>query len=128
VAIGIASALAAQSRWSEAASAWENAVSRDPGNRLAHHNWAFALWQAGREDEAEAMYRRILRAEPDDPEAVTLARAAYAARPDANAADTLIEALLARDGCSAARAWVDSLERSGTVPGSIRSKLAERCP
>ncbi len=146
VAIGIASALAAQSRWSEAASAWENAVSRDPGNRRAHHNWAFALWQAGREDEAEAMYRRILRAEPDDPEAqndaawflavsgrgpgeaVTLARAAYAARPDANAADTLIEALLARDGCSAARAWVDSLERSGTVPGSIRSKLAERCP
>jgi tetratricopeptide (TPR) repeat protein len=146
VAIGVASALATQSRWSEAAAAWENAVSRVPENTSARHNWAFSLWQAGRANEAEAIYRGILQREPASPaamndvawflaasgrdpgEAVTLAEQAYAARPDSNTADTVVEALLARSGCAAARAWLDSLEHSGTVIRSIQRKLAERCP
>jgi tetratricopeptide (TPR) repeat protein len=146
-AVGRASSLAVQSRWREAAGAWQNAVSLSPADLAVRRNWAYALWQAGSPDSAETVYRGALENGRDDPaclndlawflvksgrapaEAVALARRAFARRPDSGTADTLLEALLEAGGCRAARPWADSLGRSGRsdLGDEIARRLEERC-
>jgi len=70
----------------------------------------------------------LVRSGKSSAEAVSLARGAFARSADENSADTLLEALLSHGGCSAARAWGDSLARQGLLPPSLARRLAERCP
>lgn len=144
---GHASALALQSKWIEAEQAWKAAVALTPEDFFTRRNWAYALWQTGAVDSAEAVYRGVLDEIPDDPsglndlawflagssrnpdEAVALARRAFRARPDRDSADTLLEALLRLRGCAAARAWVDSVasDPNPDLHAQILKKLEERC-
>ena len=135
--IGHASALAVAQRWPESARAWGAAVRLSPKETAVRRQWAFALWQSGAIDSAEVIYVDLTREAPSDPdvlndaawflgrtsrrpgEALSLARRAFAARPDGNDADTLLRALLASRGETAARAWIDSLEGVGVAQAII---------
>lgn len=129
--VGLASALAVQSRWPESARAWQNAVRLAPEDRAVRRQWGYALWQAGRPDSANVIYRALASAHPTDPEvrndlawflavserdpieAVRSARTAFARRPDAGTADTMLEALRSAGKQAEAQVFVDSLRRAG---------------
>ncbi|MFN8548878.1 MAG: tetratricopeptide repeat protein [Candidatus Eisenbacteria bacterium] len=142
--IGRASALAVQERWPESARAWHNAAALSPNDPAVRRQWAYALWQAGAADSAETIYLDLTRAAPKDAdvlndaawflaqnrrrggEAVHLARRAFRARPDENAADTVVSALWSARGVVAAQAWVDSLRGAGAdaaLLASLEAKL-----
>jgi tetratricopeptide (TPR) repeat protein len=144
---GHASALALQSRWSEAVAAWRRAVAASPEDREVTLSWAYSLWQTGAADSAEVLYRGLVRSAPDDPaclndlawflarsgrgpqEAVGLARRAFGRRADEGTADTFLEAFLADGGCARARGWVDSLRQGAdsALYAPLHAKLAARC-
>jgi protein O-mannosyl-transferase len=147
--IGLASARALSMKWSDSSALWRRASSLAPDDPAIGRNWAFALWKSGAPDSAEAVYRMILAKGPNDPatrndlswflvangrnlrEAVGLARAAFSAQPDTSTGDTLLEALLAENGCERARGWVDSLSRADRVQPltllKLERKLRDRC-
>ncbi len=125
--IGLASSLAMQERWSEAATAWRHVAAQKPDDPAVQRSFAYSLWQAGAPDSAETIDRALVarderdassrnelawilaRSHRDPREAVQLARAAFRLQPDPNTADTLLESLLAAGDRPAARAWLDSL-------------------
>ncbi len=127
VATGLASAYALQERWRDAAAAWRQLAAQRPDDSGVQRSFAYALWQAGAPDSAEAIYRGLISRDDRDAssrnelawlfarsgrnpsEAIPLARAAFRLQPGPDTADTLLEALLAGRGRPAARAWLDSL-------------------
>jgi tetratricopeptide (TPR) repeat protein len=145
-AIGLASSLAMQERWNEAATAWRYVAVRKPDDPAVQRSFAYSLWQAGAPDSAETIYRVFIARDERDAtsrnelawllarsgrnpeEAVQLARAAFRLQPDPNTADTLLESLLAAADRPAARAWLDSLAAApppSLGPDAIRA-LQER--
>lgn len=147
-AIGLASAYALQERWRESEAAWSRAAALDPRSIDVRRSWAYALWKSGAPDRAEALYREVLRDSPEDPatnndfawflrhtvgptdEALARTRLAFSRRPDEETGDTLLEVLVARSGCGAARAWADSLAAAGApapLSAALREGLDRRC-
>jgi tetratricopeptide (TPR) repeat protein len=134
-AVGLASSLAMQERWTEAATTWRRVAAQKPDDPAVQRSFAYSLWLAGAPDSAETIYRALLarderdadsrnelawllaRAGRNPEEAVRLARAAFRLRPDPNTADTLLESLTAAGDRPAARAWLDSL--AATPPPSL---------
>jgi protein O-mannosyl-transferase len=126
-AIGLASSLAMQERWGEAATEWRQIAAGKPNDPAVQRSFAFSLWQSGAPDSAETIYRALIardqrdassrnelawllaRSRRDPGEAVRLARAAFRLQPDANTADTLLESMFAAGDRLATRAWLDSL-------------------
>lgn len=145
--IGLASAQALQSRWSDSSVSWRQAAIRRPTDAQVRQRFAYALWQDGAIDSAEVAYREALGLRPDDAslrndlawfliqtrkdsgEALRLAEAAFADSPTANVADTVLEARLAAVGCEDAMRWVDSLRARGDAEllSALSEKLAARC-
>ena len=145
-AIGFASSLAMQERWSEAVINWRYVAAQKPNDPAVQRSCAYSLWQAGDPDSAETIYRALVARDERDAsscnelawllartgrnaqEAVRLARAAFRLQPDPNTADTLLESLLATGDRPAALAWLDSLASTPPLslgPGAIRT-LRER--
>jgi tetratricopeptide (TPR) repeat protein len=145
-AIGLASSLAMQQRWTEAATAWRFVAAQKPNDPAVQRSFAYSLWQAGDPDSAETIYRGLIarderdassrnelawllaRAGRNPEEAIHIARAAFRLQPDPNTADTLLESLLAAGDRAAARAWLDSLAAApppSVGPDAIRA-LRER--
>ena len=146
--IGLASASALEENWRASASRWRTAAVLSPGDTGVHRAWAYALWQAGEPDSAEATYRELVRRDAHDAlslndlawfimhtgrgeqEALALARRAFALSPSENNADTLTEALRRTLGPAAARAWVDSVAAAPGGPQlapEILDTLRARC-
>jgi tetratricopeptide (TPR) repeat protein len=64
----MAAATMAQSRiWADNVSLFTRAVERDPQSRMAQHDLAAALVDAGRNDDAIRLLQKLLREDPDDP-------------------------------------------------------------
>ncbi|MCB9463150.1 MAG: hypothetical protein H6682_05675 [Candidatus Eisenbacteria bacterium] len=143
--VGLASAYALQSSWSESVQYWQNAVAIKPEDPAFRQRYAYVLWQHGELDQSEAIYRALWNENRTDPEranelawflavterypeeALRLAADAYGRRPDANVADTWLEAWLQARGCEEARAWLEETEFPTTIRQPLESKLAERC-
>lgn len=64
--LGLATALLAGGKWSEAAAACTNVLNLDQKNTLAHGKLAWARFNEGRFKDAELSYRRVLEAYPAD--------------------------------------------------------------
>lgn len=145
-AIGLASSLAMQERWSEALVHWRYVAVQKPNDPAVQRSFAFSLWRAGAPDSAEAIYRTLIARDERDAasrnelawilarsgrsprDAVQLARVAFRLQPDPDTADTLLESFLASGDRPAARAWLDSLGAApppGIGPDAIRA-LRER--
>lgn len=139
--VGLASAHALGSNWSESRRYWQNAVSIRPEDPAFRQRYAYVLWQNDEQEEAEKVYRALVSEAPSDPErnnelawflavtgrapeeALALAQSAYELGPDANIADTWLEAWVKARGCDAARAWLTS--SAETFPNETREKLKE---
>ncbi len=147
--VGMASAFALQGRWSESREYWQKAVSVKPGELRFRQRLAYVLWQDGDLDQAEAEYRRLLAALPDDgatmnelawflaqtgegetlDEALRLAEQAFQRLQDANSADTWLVARIRARGCDDARSWLDEWrERLGSeIFGDLEKKWTDEC-
>ena len=145
--VGLASAYALQSNWPESRRYWQNAVSIVPENSAFRQRYAYVLWKDGELDEAGAIYRALWSEEPEDPErmnelawflaatgrdpeeALLLAADAYERHPDANVADTWLEAWILARGCGPAESWLAAT--GSRFPADIRTqmetKLSARC-
>lgn len=139
--IGLASAAALGSRWSESARAWQNAVALDGSEVAARRAWAYALWQSGQAHRADSLYAALLAEGPTDAEtrndyawflarsgrdaerAIGLAASAFAARPSVQTGDTYIEALRASGRGADASRW---LEGQTQLSAGLRDSLARR--
>ncbi len=139
--IGLASAAALGSRWSESSRAWQNAVALDGSNVAARRAWAYALWQSGNANRADSLYAALLDERPTDAEtrndyawflarsgrdaerAIGLAASAFTARPSVQTGDTYIEALRASGRGADASRW---LEGQTQLSAGLRDSLARR--
>ncbi|MEZ4650548.1 MAG: tetratricopeptide repeat protein [Candidatus Eisenbacteria bacterium] len=143
--VGLASAYALESSWSESVRYWQNAVSIKPEDPAFRQRFAYVLWQDGDLDRSEELYRGLWNENQADPEranelawflavternpeeALRLAEGAYGRRPDANIADTWLEAWLRARGCEPARAWLEGATFPAEIRQPLEAKLSGRC-